>query len=93
MPIDPVRQLTILLYEYFYFNGAKLEKEYIELLERHYNNMFQRFPERYIREEELLEVISKKIQFEQFLRVQTDIYQLLKTFDSSNTDDYSKFKK
>ncbi len=47
MPIDPTRQLVILLYEYFYFNSARLEKEYIELL--HYSNMFQRFPERFVR--------------------------------------------
>lgn len=91
MPIDPVRQLTILLYEYFYFNGAKLEKEYIELLERHYNNMFQRFPERYTRDDELLEIIRKKVEFEEFVKIQSDIYKILKSFD--NSADFSKYTK
>ena len=91
MLIDPVRQLTILLYEYFYFNGAKLEKEYIELLERHYNNMFQRFPERYTRDDELLWIIRKKVEFEEFVKIQSDIYKILKSFD--NSADFSKYTK
>ena len=81
MPIDPTRQLVILLYEYFYFNSARLEKEYIELLEKHYSNMFQRFPERFVRNYELLEIIQKKAQLEEFLKVQNDVHNLLKSYE------------
>lgn len=86
MPIDPTRQLVILLYEYFYFNSARLEDEYIQLLEKHYNNMFQRFPERFVRDDELLEIIKKRSQLLEFLSVQSDIYNLLK-FYNTETDE------
>lgn len=83
MSIDVKRQIVILIYEYFFQNAARLEKEYIELLERHYSNMFQRFPERYIQDDELLEIISKKVQLEEFLKVQKDIHNLLKFYETA----------
>ena len=83
MSIDVKRQIVILIYEYFFQNAARLEKEYIELLERHYSNMFQRFPERYIQDDELLEIINKKVQLEEFLKVQKDIHNLLKFYETA----------
>lgn len=91
MPIDPTRQLVILLYEYFYFNSARLENEYIELLDHHYSNLFQRFPERFVRDDELLKIIKKKSQLEEFLKVQIDIYNLLK-FYNTETDEPTDHK-
>ena len=58
-----------------------MEKEYIELLEKHYSNMFQRFPERFVRNDELLEIIQKKAQLEEFLKVQNDVHNLLKSYE------------
>ena len=83
MSIDVKRQIVILIYEYFFFFFSRLEKEYIELLERHYSNMFQRFPERYIQDDELLEIINKKVQLEEFLKVQKDIHNLLKFYETA----------
>lgn len=90
MPIDPKKQIITLLYEYFYFNSVRLEREYIQLLENHYRNMFQRFPERFVHNEELLEIIQKKAQLEEFLTVQNDIHNLLRYYEP---DDLNKLDK
>lgn len=81
MPIDPKKQIITLLYEYFYFNSARLERDYIEALEKHYRNMFQRLPERFVCEDELLEIIRKKARLEEFQKVQNDIHMLLKYYE------------
>ena len=84
MSIDTTRQLVILIYEYFYFNGARLEKEYIEMLDRYYWSMFQRFPEKHINDYELLQIIKKKYEIEEFRKVQDDIYRLLKFYNTAS---------
>ena len=89
MPIDPTKQLVTLLYEYFYFNSARLEREYIDELEQHYRNMFQRFPERFVHEDELLEIIRKKARLEQFQSVQNDIHKLLKYYELGDLQKFS----
>ena len=90
MPIDPTKQLVTLLYEYFYFNSARLEREYIETLEQHYRNMFQRFPERFVREDELLEIIRKKARLEEFQAVQNDIHNLLKYYELGDLEKFNR---
>lgn len=89
MSIDPTKQLVTLLYEYFYFISARLEREYIEALEQHYRNMFQRFPERFVHEDELLEIIRKKTRLEQFQAVQNDIHKLLKYYELGDLQKFS----
>lgn len=82
MSVEPLRQLVTILYEYCYFNVARLETEYIQALDRYYKDMFYTMPERRVTEYELVDLLNKKIRLEQFREIQNDLYKILKFYEN-----------
>ena len=80
MSINPTSQLVILIFEYLYNRGNRIELEYQQMLDRHYRDMFQRQPERYITSAELIELVEKKAQFDEFCTLQRELYNLLELY-------------
>lgn len=91
MSINPTTQLVILIYEYLYNRGCRMELEYHKALDYHYRDMFQRQPEKYITSEELVKLIEKRAQFEEFQIVQKELIKLLDLYKPgsvNNPDNY-----
>ena len=80
MSVNPLTQLVLILYEYLYSKGNRLEKNYIDLLDQHYRNMFSSRPEKLINETDMLEIIRKKTEFDSFMQIQKEMYDLLKEY-------------
>lgn len=80
MSINPLTQLTIVLYEYLYNTGNKLEYEYRQRLEEYYRGLSRIRPDLYVDNNDLLNLIVSKSRFDEFCAIQSDIYRLLKTY-------------
>lgn len=75
MSVEPLRQLVTILYEYCYFNVARLETEYIQALDRYYKDMFYTMPERRVTEYELVDLLNKNLTV--FVKLQNFIQVVL----------------
>lgn len=78
--INHTSQLLFLIYEYLYNKGNRIERDYFQALDAHFSNMFSHQPEKYVRDYDLLNLIIKKSQFEHFLEIQSEMYDLLSLY-------------
>lgn len=92
MAPDRLRQLVLFLYEYFYNNEVRFENEYLSMLNKHYIHMTARYPERYLQDLDMLELIQKKAHLEMFLTIQKDIYDILNLYRPTSGE-FDSFKK
>ena len=83
MSVSEITSLVIMLYEYLYNKGNRIEAAYLQELDNHYKHMFNARPERYISSPELLDLIESKARFDQFVEIQKDIYEILSLYKKS----------
>ena len=83
MSINSTMQLLLLIYDYLYTHGNKVELTYRELLDKHYADMFRSNPVKYIKSDELFELLQAKARFDEFNAIQKDMYQLLEFYKDS----------
>lgn len=82
MSINPLSQLTVMIYEYLYHTGNTLENELYKRYNDYTKSMMSRRPMRYISDSELLNLIIAKARFEQYCEIQADLYKVLKIYGS-----------
>lgn len=80
MSINPTTQVVLLIYEYLYSKGNRLEKRYLDLLDLHYKHMLHVRPERVLRDDDLIELIRCKSEFDLFMQIQREMYEILKEY-------------
>lgn len=90
MSINPTTQLVLLLYEYLYNKGNRIEQDYLDMLDRHYATMFSHQPDRYVRSSELLELLEQKARFDHFVEIQSEIYDLLSLYKPGSVNNPDK---
>lgn len=83
MAVDNLKQLMIMIYEYVYNEGNRVERDYYETLDKHYQHMFSARPERYVTSADLVEIIERKAQFDRFCKTQQDIYKILSLYKNA----------
>ena len=83
MAINSTMQLLLLIYDYLYTHGNKVELTYRELLDKHYADMFRANPVKYIKSDELFELLQAKARFDEFTVIQKEMYQLLEFYKDS----------
>lgn len=82
--MSELRDLILILYEYLYLTGNRLEDEYLRIIDQAYNTLFQHRAEKYIDSYEMLRLIETKARFEEFCKIQADIYKILSCYNNNN---------
>lgn len=86
MGIDPVKQVILMLYDYLYHKGMRIEKEYFDEVDRYYTQV-NRYRHRLIDRDNMLRLIELETSFKTFTEVQKDIYEILSTYNCYVKDD------
>lgn len=77
MAVSELSQLVIILYEYLYNKGNRIEKSYNDLLDFHFRDMFSSRPELRLDNYDMLRLVEAHAQFSQFCEIQKEIYDIL----------------
>ena len=80
MGIDPVKQVIIMIYDYLYHKGLRIEKQYFDEIDRYYNQVY-RNRHILINREDMLRLIELETAFKTFSEVQKEIFDILRSYD------------
>ena len=86
MSVDPVKQVILMLYDYLYHKGNRIEKAYFDEVDRYYNQV-NRYRHTFINRDDMLRLIELETAFKTFTDIQKDIYDILRSYDSFVKDD------
>ena len=93
MSIDPVKQVNLMVYDYLYNKGLRIEKAYFDEVDRYYNQV-NHFRYNLINRDDMLRLIELETAFKTFTDIQKDLYEILRSYDSFvKSDDKSSGSK